>query len=323
MTAMELNTKRMAAWLGRREWRVLAVGGTFALFGLSLRPAQTGKATFDLPAVVQGLTQPELRPLEEYAEGWDLANLDHERVDFWVELFTTERREKFGEFLERKGIYEEMIRARLADRGMPQDLIYLAMIESGFNPKAQSVAKASGLWQFIRETGERYGLEVNRAVDERLDPVKATDAALDYLQELHARFGSWYLAAAAYNTGENRVARIMRQQTGSERGTDQDYYRIWNHLPRETRDYVPLMIAAARISKDLDAYGFDHIEPAASLAYREVEVRPATSLAAIARAQGTTVDMIRALNPHLKLARTRNDMASVIRVPDAGAVAAD
>jgi membrane-bound lytic murein transglycosylase D len=112
------------------------------------------------------------------------------------------------------------------------------------------------LWQFISETGQRYGLTVNKKIDERNHPDKATDAALAYLSDLHERFGSWYLAAAAYNTGENRVGRIMKQVTGSEKGTDQDYYRISSLLPRETQDYVPMMIAAGRIAKNPAKYGF-------------------------------------------------------------------
>jgi membrane-bound lytic murein transglycosylase D len=164
---------------------------------------------------------------------------------------------RFATWLDRKDTYEAMISAKLEKRDMPQDLIYLAMIESGFNPKAQSPAKAGGLWQFISETGKRYGLTVNKKVDERNQPEKATDAALSYLSDLYDRFGSWYLAAAAYNTGENRVGRIMRQVTGSEKGSDEDYYRISKLLPRETQDYVPMMIAAARISKDPAKYGFD------------------------------------------------------------------
>lgn len=197
------------------------------------------------------------RPVADRS-GWDIANLDNRRVDMWIEIFTTrpKLRDRFAVWLERKPKYEPMISAKLAERGMPQDLIYLAMIESGFNPTAYSHAKAGGLWQFIAETGQRYGLTVNRRVDERNHPDKATDAALAYLTDLHERFGSWYLAAAAYNTGENRVGRIMRQVTGKERGTDADYYRISSRLPRETRDYVPMMIAAARISKDPAKYGF-------------------------------------------------------------------
>jgi membrane-bound lytic murein transglycosylase D len=190
--------------------------------------------------------------------GWDLANIDNSRVDSWIKLFSTDPKVKsrFATWLDRKDTYEPMISAKLTARDMPQDLIYLAMIESGFNPKAQSPAKAGGLWQFISETGQRYGLTVSKKVDERNQPSKATDAALAYLSDLHDRFGSWYLAAAAYNTGENRVGRIMRQVTGSEKGTDADYYRISSLLPKETQDYVPMMIAAARISKEPAKYGF-------------------------------------------------------------------
>jgi membrane-bound lytic murein transglycosylase D len=191
--------------------------------------------------------------------GWDLANLDNARVDSWIKLFSTDPKVKsrFALWLDRKSEYEPMISTKLAERDMPQDLIYLAMIESGFNPKAQSPAKAGGLWQFISETGKRYGLTVNKKVDERNQPEKATEAALSYLSDLHDRFGSWYLAAAAYNTGENRVGRIMREVTGSEKGTDADYYRISSRLPKETQDYVPMMIAAGRISKEPAKYGFD------------------------------------------------------------------
>jgi len=192
------------------------------------------------------------------ALGWDLPNIDNPRVESWIKRFSTDPsvKSRFAVWLDRKSTYEPMISAKLDLRDMPQDLIYLAMIESGFNPKAKSPAKAGGLWQFIGETGKRYGLTVNKKVDERNHPEKATDAALSYLSDLHDRFGSWYLAAAAYNTGENRVARIMRQVTGSEKGTDQDYYRISNLLPTETQNYVPMMIAAARISKNPAQYGF-------------------------------------------------------------------
>ncbi len=199
---------------------------------------------------------------------------------------------------------------------MPRDLIYLAMIESGFQPNAYSHASASGLWQFIAETGQRYGLEIDRAVDERNDPVKATDAALDYLQELHDRFGSWYLAAASYNTGENRVGRIMREEFGTEKASsEEDYYRIWSKLPKETRDYVPLMIAAARIGKEPAKYGFDHVQPIAPLEYDEVVLPPATKLGSVAQAAGISLDDIKSLNPHFKLDRTPNNRDYAVRLP--------
>lgn len=248
---------------------------------------------------------------------WDLSNLEHDRVDYWMDRFQGDKRGDLEAYLARMGRYAAIITGALAEREMPQDLLYLAMIESGFDPKAYSHAHASGLWQFIKDTGARYGLDINRAVDERNDPVKATAAALEYLSDLYGRFGSWYLAAAAYNTGENRVGRIMREVTGSERGTDEDYYRIWDRLPRETRDYVPLMIAAARIAKDPAAYGFDGIEPHQPFAFTEVVARPATPLKNLAARAGTTVTDLKRLNPHLKLDRTRNDESMVVRVPAA------
>ena len=246
---------------------------------------------------------------------WDISNLNHGRVEFWIRRFQTDKRDEFERFLTRKGRYEQLILAALEARDMPKDLLYLAMIESGFNPRAYSRSRAAGMWQFIRETGSRYGLDVNSAVDERNDPVKATRAALDYLQDLHARFGSWYLAAAAYNTGENRVGRIMRQLRGRERGSDSDYYQIWPYLPRETRDYVPLMIAAARISKQPDLYGFDYVQPYEPWSFEEVVARPGTRLATLAKEAGTTVAELKDLNPHIKLDRTRRDESMTVRVP--------
>lgn len=275
-----------------------------------------GKQKFDSTTGVSPLTAVDAESAALTAAAWDLPNLDHDRVDFWVEQFTTDKRDDFANFLRRSGRYVPMISAKLEERGMPQDLIYLAMIESGFNPTAYSPAAASGLWQFISETGQRYGLDINRAVDERNDPIKATDAALDYLTYLHDRFNSWYLAAAAYNTGENRVGRIMREETGSEKGDEYSYYRIWDRLPRETRDYVPLMIAAGRIAKEPEKYGFQDVRMDEPLSYEEVVVDPATPLEKVALAAGTTLDALYDLNPHFKMNRTRNDQRDLVRVPE-------
>jgi membrane-bound lytic murein transglycosylase D len=177
-------------------------------------------------------------------------------VQSWVTTFTTAQRPSFATFLDRMDNYAPMIRQKLAERGMPEELAYLPLIESGFNPSAQSPAKASGLWQFIAGTAQRYGLTVKGRVDERRDPVKETDAALNYLSDLYDRFGSWYLAAAAYNVGEGRIERAMKQVTGSTRGTDADFYAISHLLPAETQNYVPKLVAAAKIASDPQAYGF-------------------------------------------------------------------
>jgi membrane-bound lytic murein transglycosylase D len=185
-----------------------------------------------------------------------LPNLAHPSVDSWIKRFTTDQRGSFATYLSRMGRYEQMITSKLAARGMPQGLIYLAMIESGFNPTAKSPVKARGLWQFMGPTAKQYGLTVNRKVDERVNPARATDAALKYLSSLHSRLGSWYLAAAAYNSGEGTVLRALKSVTGKTRGTDADYYRISSKLPKETRDYVPKLVAASRIGTNPARYGF-------------------------------------------------------------------
>jgi peptidoglycan lytic transglycosylase D len=210
-------------------------------------PVEVAEARAELPAL-------EHDPLS--SSTMDLPNLEHPRVQSWIRRFTTDQRGSYATYLSRMSRYDDMISGKLADRGMPQGLIYLAMIESGFNPKARSPVAASGLWQFMGATGKQYGLTVNRRMDERNNPSRSTDAALKYLSDLHKQFGSWYLAAAAYNVGPGRVARVMKQVTGSTKGTDADYYRISSRLPQETRDYVPKMIAAARIGNDPAKYGF-------------------------------------------------------------------
>lgn len=199
---------------------------------------------------------PKAVPAAPSNVAWDISNLDHPRVDYWVSRFTSDKRGEFAAMLERKQQYQQMISDKLRQRSMPQDLIYLPMIESGFNPAAHSAANARGIWQLTPDTARLYKLQVDDAVDERLDPEKSTDAALEFLRDLYGRFGSWYLAAAAYNAGANRVGDVMTQVTGSQWGTDADYYRIWDQLPGETRDFVPVMIAAARLSKEPARYGF-------------------------------------------------------------------
>ena len=214
---------------------------------------------------------------------WDLANMSNPRVDYWIQRFQTDKRKKFSAILSRKPRYEKMILAKLKKRGMPSDLIYLAMIESGFQPDVRSVAGARGLWQMVPDTARRYGLRVNKKVDERTNPEKSTDAALAYLKDLHRRFGCWYLAAAAYNTGENRVGRVMKKVVGHESGKDKNYYTIWYRLPEQTRDYVPVMIAAARISKDEARYGFG--KPSADDNTPDTEPPPAELAPAVSREQ--------------------------------------
>jgi membrane-bound lytic murein transglycosylase D len=252
---------------------------------------------------------------EKKGPTWDLHVTDHDRVEFFKEFLMGRNYEKTRSWLERQGKYGPMIRNELRERGMPEDLLYLTMIESGLNPNAYSKADAAGLWQFIEETGERYGLEVSKYVDERRDPVKSTAAALTYLQKMHGRFDSWYLSAAGYNTGENRVGRLMREKTGSEKGSDEGYWAIWEKLPAETRDYVPLMLAMGHIAKEPEKYGFKDLKYEEPLAFEEVTIPGGTKLADVARAAGVNDDVLFDLNPHLIKKQTPPNRAMAVRVP--------
>jgi membrane-bound lytic murein transglycosylase D len=205
------------------------------------------------PTVVAEITD---RLESERQPAWDLPNLDHADVDRWVARLTGPMKPSLGTYLRRMERYEEMIVEKATARGMPSDLVYLALIESGGNPTALSPVKARGLWQFMTPTAKAYGLNVSAANDERIDPSRSTDAALRYLGDLYTRFGSWYLAAAAYNGGQGRVSRVLKEVTGKTQGTDEDFYRIAHRLPKETRDYVPKMIAVARVAKDRERFGF-------------------------------------------------------------------
>jgi len=178
------------------------------------------------------------------------------RVQRWMDEFQTTRRHEFQDLLERRGLFEDLIRYKLRERGMPEELLYLAMMESGLSTRAVSDVSAVGLWQFMDPTARQFGLRVDEFVDERRDPVRATDAALDYLQALHDRFGSWYLAAAAYNAGPGRLERILNLHADGRTGDEDLYWEVLRHLPRETREYVPRLVAATILGTGAEELGF-------------------------------------------------------------------
>lgn len=239
---------------------IIAVGaaGMIAANGPLMKPNAGAPMTRILAANVPA-TGPVAQVLGKDAAtnvAFDIPNLDHAMVDKWIARFTGNMKPSLETYIERMAKYDDMIEAKAVAKGLPRDLVFMAMIESGGLPTAKSQVSARGLWQFMAPTARAYGLTVRGRNDERIDPEKSTDAALEYLGDLHERFGSWYLAAAAYNVGQGRVARVMKEVTGNTKGTDADYYRIASRLPQETRDYVPKMIAAARIAKDPARYGF-------------------------------------------------------------------
>ena len=258
---------RIVSALGRRKLETAALVSVAALSSIGIAHRDT-PANPAAPTVVQNAqflttataaalaTSAPPEPVLAGAEKVGLPDIEHARVTSWIKRFTTDQRRSFATYLSRMTKYEPMISEKLEKRDMPQGLIYLAMIESGFNPTAKSRVAATGLWQFMGPTARQYGLKVTGRSDERKNAARSTDAALEYLTDLHDRFGSWYLAAAAYNTGQGRVARIMKQVTGREKGTDEDFYRISSRLPKETREYVPKLVAAARIGAEPAKYGF-------------------------------------------------------------------
>ena len=259
---------------------------------------------------------------EEVEKGNDgsYANLTL-RIDKFIRYFQTSARDRFEVWLARSGKYSDMMRAILAKYGMPGDLVYLALIESGFSPKAYSVARAAGPWQFIPRTGKRYGLQVNWWVDERRDYEKSTHAAAAYLKDLYGMFDSWPLAAAAYNCGEGKIQRAVSRYKTDDFGTLIRY----RYLARETKDYVPKMLAALTIAKNPEKYGFGDVQYEEPLEFDKVAVPGGTDLAALGSLIGVPVESLKELNPQLRRFCTPPEAEMVeIRVPKGfGPVAAD
>ena len=299
----------------RRNGVTLGIGSVLIVVSLSAAWSAGRGAQPEYPATVAAAMMSSAAPAEA-AVAWDLPVTHNERVERFISFLSKGNHDHTAVWLERQGTYAPMIRAELRRRGMPEDLLYLALIESGLSPTAYSKAKASGMWQFIAETGRNYGLEVSSEVDERRDPIKSTTAALDYLQELYDQFGSWYLAAAAYNSGENRVARVLKERAGGARGDDALYWKIAPHLPKETRDYVPLMLAMGHIAKEPEKYGFTELEYQDPMAFDVVWVPGATELETIAQAAGVEADRVAQLNLHLTKRRTPESRGWSVRIPE-------
>ena len=236
-------------------------------------------------------------------------------VERFLERFqTSPRREVVGRWLDRSSRYLDMIRQVFRKKGLPEDLAFTAMIESGFNPVAVSRAGAKGLWQFMEQTGRRYGLRVDRWVDERLDPEKSTEAAADYLKDLFAQFGHWFLAQAAYNAGEVKVARAV------ERARSNDFWTIargrW--LREETKQFVPRIQAAALIAREPERYGFQ-VTPEEPLAYEVVTVPFSVELKQLEGLAGLASRALSDLNPELRRGVTPPGGVYALKVPSGAA----
>ena len=227
-------------------------------------------------------------------------SLLNDKVKEFIALFQGRAESFFSRSLARSQAYEEMMKKIFREKNLPEELFYLALIESGYNPTAFSRAKASGIWQFIGQTAKRFGLRVDKWVDERRDPEKSTLAAAEYLKNLHGMFNNWDLATASYNAGEGKILTAMKKAQSD------DFWEISNHryLQKETKEYVPRFLAAMTIAKEPQKYGFSNIEYHPPLVYEKVSVPPSTNLALIARAAETDLAEIRALNPALLREKT-------------------
>ena len=228
---------------------------------------------------------------------FDLPVTYNKRVSFWISHFQNYGKVWFRGWLEKSTRYMPFIQKELKNEGLPQDLAFMVMVESGFDPYAESHSKAVGPWQFIQPTAERYGLKVNWWLDERRDLRKATRAAIHYIRDLYAEFGSWYLVAASYNMGEAGLRRqIQKFKT-------KDYWALAKAgaLPQETIDYVPKILAAMLISKAPSLYGFRDLAQMDPLDYELVMVRRGTDLAHLADHLGLTHKALKDLNAEVVL----------------------
>ncbi len=254
---------------------------------------------------------PELAPAQPEIV-YDFPVVINKQVEFYLDFFTQKHRKTFRRWLERSGRYVPMIKDKLTKAGMPLDLAYLPMIESGYSLTAYSRAGAAGPWQFIRSTARHYGLAVNSYMDERRDPEKAADAAIVFLNELYERFNSWELSVAAYNAGPGKITK------GIKRYKTNDFWELADKrfLKMETKRYVPKLIAAIIIARNPEKYGFTDINYDRPLEYDIIEVPRWTSLRAVSVACSVKLADLRQLNRQLRRLITPPDLVSYqLKVP--------
>ena len=238
-----------------------------------------------------------------------------DRMSWWIDFWQGRSRDGFMRGLSRMGRYEEMVRAEVADRGLPASLLYLPLIEANYYPTAVSPVGAGGLWQFMPATARWLGIGVDPIIDDRFDPATATPVALDYIVDLHEQFESWFLTLAAYNGGPGRLDRIIRRHGGGGELDDAMFLRIRDALPRETRDFIPKFLAAVRMASNPEHFGLaDYVRqtPPRSVT---VEVEGAATLDVIAQVAGVEVDEVRVRNPQLVREITAPAGSTAVRLP--------
>jgi membrane-bound lytic murein transglycosylase D len=286
--------------------------------GLEGRWGGTGDIPRTLRSPERGAAPPAAKPGKEWLKQLNLPDLPvrwEPQVVRYLEFFKDDAKGRgiMTSWLRKMGRYRAIIEQRLDEQGLPRDLIYLAMVESGFDPGATSQKSAGGVWQFIPGAARAYGLEVSHWVDTRRDPERAAEAAAHLLKDLYVRFGSWPLAFAAYNAGYGAILRSIA------RFNSNDFWELARHeagLPWETTLYVPKILAAAIVGHNLKAFGFAELAADAPWQFDRVEVSSGISFASLARAVGARPDVIEDLNPEYIRGRVPPDRPSVaLRVP--------
>jgi len=254
-------------------------------------------------------SQDTIEELEEHLSHIPLIRTP--RVERHIRYFQTSKRDHFDQWLVRLNHYKPLVEKIFAEFQLPDDLIFLSLVESGFNPKAYSRARAAGPWQFMKATGKIYGLRVDQYVDERRDPIKSTVAAARYLRDLYDLFGTWPLAMAAYNAGERKIQRALRKAKA------ETFWEIaqTKFIRRETREYVPRFMAVAIMAKNPEQYGFEEA-PADIHEFEEVVVSRPLLLRSIAAATDIPYSELHRLNPELRRDVTPpGDPAYHLKVP--------
>ncbi len=245
------------------------------------------------------------RILEIYASRNIVVNGNHNEiplemnrhVEAELKRFNNGEKQFFIESYKRSGLYRNYILTALEKAGLPKELSWLPLIESGFKVKALSRARALGLWQFIPSTGYKFGLKRNNFIDERINFIKATDAAIVYLKELHSIFGDWATVLAAYNCGEGRVLQVIREQNINYLD---NFWDLYERLPLETARYVPRFFATLHMVKNPEKYGLDQVEQDSALVYDEIEIQRQVHLKSISQATGIDFETLKTLNPELR-----------------------
>lgn len=284
---------------------------------LLVLPAYASEVNPDNPAgqfeqtVISSLSEEKINT-PKIVSDYDSNELAVKAVEKHINLFTERIREKFSLWLGRSGKYIELMKEILKEQNIPEEIVFIPLIESGFSPYACSPARAVGYWQFIASTAKKYGLKINWWMDERRDPVKSTVAAANYFKDLYKMFGSWNLAMAAYNAGEGKILKALNRTN-----TD-DYWSLLDtkYIRRETKDYVPKFIAASMIANSPQDFGFEDIQYHSPLNYDEVTVDSPVDLEVAADCAETSLEVMKELNPELRRWCTPPDVSEyTLRIP--------